>query len=195
MHEVLHSYFSALENPRGFVFQSPPHPPQPDCCVIFFVKPHHHRCFIGSWIRFCVINPVVPNTPFLYPPKDYPCKDLYLSRLAWNSFIELFDFLFIRCFIITVSKDKCIFRRWCKISSIQLLVIVFFPTIDFSWNIKFNEKQLSSWISIGRQINRIWLAFTIFCVLIFTLTHFMPLFFYTPWKHQKTSGFLMFQGV
>ena len=27
------------------------------------------------------------------------------------------------------------------------------------------------------------------------LTHFMPLaFFYTPWKHQKTSGFLIFSG-
>ena len=27
------------------------------------------------------------------------------------------------------------------------------------------------------------------------LTHFMPVIsFYTPWKHQKTSGFLMFLG-
>ena len=27
------------------------------------------------------------------------------------------------------------------------------------------------------------------------LTHFMPLIsFYTPWKHQKTSDFLMFSG-
>ena len=27
------------------------------------------------------------------------------------------------------------------------------------------------------------------------LTHFMSLvFFYTPWKHQKASGFLMFPG-
>ena len=27
------------------------------------------------------------------------------------------------------------------------------------------------------------------------LTHFQPLFyFYTPWKHQKTGGFLMFSG-
>ena len=29
----------------------------------------------------------------------------------------------------------------------------------------------------------------------FPVTHFMPLIsFYTPWKHQKTSGFLMFSG-
>ena len=29
-----------------------------------------------------------------------------------------------------------------------------------------------------------------------TLTHFQPKFrFYTPWKHQETSGFLMFSGV
>ena len=29
----------------------------------------------------------------------------------------------------------------------------------------------------------------------FLLTYFMPLVsFYTPWKHQKTSGFLMFSG-
>ena len=28
------------------------------------------------------------------------------------------------------------------------------------------------------------------------LTHFMPqVSFYTPWKHQKTKGFLMFPGV
>ena len=28
------------------------------------------------------------------------------------------------------------------------------------------------------------------------LTHFMPLIFFdTPWKHQKTAGFLMFSGV
>ena len=27
------------------------------------------------------------------------------------------------------------------------------------------------------------------------LTHFRPMFhFYTPWKHQKTGGFLMFSG-
>ena len=31
----------------------------------------------------------------------------------------------------------------------------------------------------------------------YILTHFIPLvsfFFYTPWKHQKTRGFLMFSG-
>ena len=29
----------------------------------------------------------------------------------------------------------------------------------------------------------------------FSLTHFMPrVSFYTPWKQQKTSGFLMFSG-
>ena len=27
------------------------------------------------------------------------------------------------------------------------------------------------------------------------LTHFQPVFrFYTPWKHEKTGGFLMFSG-
>ena len=32
--------------------------------------------------------------------------------------------------------------------------------------------------------------------LLLTLTYFSPLFyFYTPWKHQKTFGFLTFSGV
>ena len=32
--------------------------------------------------------------------------------------------------------------------------------------------------------------------MISVLIHFMPLVsFYTPWKHQKTRGFLMFTGV
>ena len=31
--------------------------------------------------------------------------------------------------------------------------------------------------------------------LLLSITHFQPMFpFYTPWKHQKTSGFLMFAG-
>ena len=30
---------------------------------------------------------------------------------------------------------------------------------------------------------------------LFLLTHYSPvLLFYTPWKHQKTLGFLMFSG-
>ena len=36
----------------------------------------------------------------------------------------------------------------------------------------------------------------IFCSLKMFLTQYMPLVsFYTPWKHQKTKGFLMFPGV
>ena len=32
-------------------------------------------------------------------------------------------------------------------------------------------------------------------ISIFSLTHFQPMFhFYTPWKNQKTGGFLMFSG-
>ena len=32
-------------------------------------------------------------------------------------------------------------------------------------------------------------------MLYIALTHFMPMiYFYTPWKHQKTIGFLMFSG-
>ena len=31
--------------------------------------------------------------------------------------------------------------------------------------------------------------------ILYNLTYFIPLVsFYTPWKHQKTSGFLIFSG-
>ena len=33
-------------------------------------------------------------------------------------------------------------------------------------------------------------------LLWFTLTHFKPMFyFYTPWKHQETSGFMFSGGI
>ena len=33
----------------------------------------------------------------------------------------------------------------------------------------------------------------VFPWLVLSLTHFWPMFpFYTPWKHQKTKGFLVF---
>ena len=40
-----------------------------------------------------------------------------------------------------------------------------------------------------------WLFHWLFRRLAWYLTHFMLLFFwYTPWKHQKTKGFLIFSG-
>ena len=55
-----------------------------------------------------------------------------------------------------------------------------------------------NWSSGSMIFNLIFLIFHFFS---FTkrdsiwLTHFRPLiYFYTPWKHQKTSGFLMFPG-
>ena len=44
-------------------------------------------------------------------------------------------------------------------------------------------------------VMRYWF-YIFFIISQYTLIHFMPLVsFYTPLKHQKTYGFLMFQGV
>ena len=72
----------------------------------------------------------------------------------------------------------------------------------------FSTNQLNLWQKFLKLTSEIWKPrynwrFTWACILkasksslqIF-LTHFMPLIYFdTPWKHQKTYGFLMFSGV
>ena len=69
----------------------------------------------------------------------------------------------------------------------------------------FNSFNQSVWVTVeGRQLGfcsdlkshylKFWGTITI--DFLSWLTHFMPLVsFYNPWKHPKTSGFLMISGV
>ena len=67
----------------------------------------------------------------------------------------------------------------------QFMPLAFFNTLGIPFGILWLTERWY-WLIEGR-INQQWAKPG--------LTHFKPLiFFYTPWKHHKISGFLMFSG-
>ena len=61
------------------------------------------------------------------------------------------------------------------------------PYLEWKWRIILKISRKSSFNDNLRyhQINKLYCTFS---------THFMSISFVTPWKHPKTSGFLMFSG-
>ena len=82
------------------------------------------------------------------------------------------------------------------------------PTPQIGQTLKqFVDKLPTNWLSVFhhfvalalKRLNHFMPMFHLFqCFRLFRsicVTHFIPLVsFYTPWKHQKTRGFLMFSG-
>ena len=107
--------------------------------------------------------------------------------------------------IIAKKNESCVtYLYFCEIFQVflQTSVIAIWPqlmkNVIFTENIYWrNSSQVfcnDKFQVIKPFLNRV-IAKKLPFLSTFRLTHFMPLiFFYTPRKHQKTRGFLMFSG-
>ena len=119
--------------------------------------------------------------------------------------------------VITVTQKKSIiwtyllillkFKRKTGVKQILHLQIIknglrhineFVPNTPFLYPSKTSENRKVFWFFQGVEkecIGNKWVKYTSLLLHTLYLTHFMPLVsFYSPWKRQKTSSFLIFLG-
>ena len=113
------------------------------------------------------------------------CIDLEISQT------DLFDSSAIKRK--TYLENKCGMYFVCK-NRFQIYIIAVWKkknccsTFSYSFMVWLFSSNFHIYPIFSMNV---WDILEFFC-----LTHFQPIFhFYTPWKHQKTSGFWCFQGV
>ena len=144
-------------------------------------------------------------------------RKLWLSKkcphqeISWNYGI----FGSVSWYLKMKSSSMCIKLLKCSVESVNRFKVIdgkFYPNSQMKmflsavlWNYMMPSEVSFHWLTFSAfvcnccfdgfiSLNEQMLGIVHSCYL--TLIHFMPLVsFDTPWKHQKTSGFLMFSGV